>query len=138
MKNEPLCSIVIVSYNGKKLLSKSVFLGKKTNNQAEYLALALGVFFLKPEINKLQPSIIKITSDSELLIKQMRGEYKVKNPTLKILKEITLSILNKTKCKYGHVLRNKNKKADELANIAVDKKIIMPKDFAKILQENNL
>ncbi len=130
---------IYIEYNNKKIASKSVFLGEKTNNQAEYLALALGIYFLKKELAKKNPPHnITITSDSELLIKQMRGEYKVKDKTLAKLKSIALSLIDNLKCNFVHVLRINNKKADKLANIAIDKRYKIPAEFSKILQEKGL
>ena len=134
---------IYIEHNNTKFLAKGFFLGKKTNNQAEYLALTLGAFFLKKALTKLDsiPSNIEIISDSELLVKQMNKEYKVKDIILKLLQKMSLAILGDIKLKniiFKHVLRDENKKADKLANMGIDKKNIVPKEFVKILHENNI
>ena len=53
------------------------YLGKRTNNQAEYLALLLGIFFLKKQISG--GDFVEIVSDSQLLVRQLLGAYRVKN-----------------------------------------------------------
>lgn len=82
---------IFITQADKELVKSGFFLGKKTNNQAEYLALALALFLLKKQIKN--PEKIIITSDSELLIKQMRGEYQVKNPILFQIKNLIHSML---------------------------------------------
>lgn len=95
------------------------FLGNKTNNQAEYLALVLALIYLKS-------GNVKIVSDSELLVKQIKGEYKVRNEGLKDLFILAEKLLENFSYKIAHVLREKNKEADKLANIAIDKKKEVP------------
>src|SRR5215813_8719019 len=65
--------------SGRKVAELSEFLGRQTNNYAEYSALLAALRF---SIEKEWPSL-KVISDSELLVKQIRGEYKVQNPVLK-------------------------------------------------------
>jgi ribonuclease HI len=129
---------IYLEKNNQEIFSKSFYLNKKTNNQAEYLALALGVFFLKKELKK-KTAEITITSDSQLLVRQMRGFYKVKDPILKQIKNATVSLLEETKPHFKHVLRSYNKKADALANVAIDKKSNnIPKSFISLLKKFDL
>lgn len=117
-----------------EVVQKGIYLGKKTNNQAEYLAVALAVFFLKLELKKTgATAIITITSDSELLVRQMQGRYAVKNSSLKSLKMLIDSELAHFNVSFKHVLREYNKVADKLANLGVDKKHPMPEPFKKLL-----
>lgn len=104
------------------------FLGNKTNNQAEYLALVLALIHLKS-------GNVKIVSDSELLVKQIKGEYKVRNEGLKDLFVLAEKLLENFNYKIAHVLREKNKEADKLANIAIDKKKEVPASTKAYLLE---
>ena len=101
----------------------SYFLGIKTNNQAEYLALILGLMHIKA------PASISITSDSLLLVKQIKGEYKVRNSNIIDLYSYAKKLLENFDYKIKHILREKNTEADKLANIAVDKKVEIPNDI---------
>lgn len=127
---------VYIQHNHEDFLKKGFDLGKKTNNQAEYLALALALFFIKQE--KTKNPEISIISDSELLIKQMKGLYKVKNPVLQNIKKLIDSLLQNTKSTFKHVLREKNKIADELANEGIDKKNGIPKKFIILMKNYNI
>jgi ribonuclease HI len=127
---------IFITQADTELFKSGFFLGKKTNNQAEYLALTLAVFLLKKQIKN--PEKIIITSDSELLIKQMRGEYKVKNPILFQIKNLIHSMLTDCDCKYKHVLREKNKIADQLANKGIDLKQKMPAPFITLLKNSGI
>jgi len=111
------------------------FLGNKTNNQAEYLALLLGIFEIK---KKVQPGdIIHIISDSQLLIRQMNGQYKVKNEDLKVLYSVAKRWLHGLHVKLSHVLREDNIEADAMANYGIDKKIKLPHEFMETLKREN-
>ncbi|MEJ5362903.1 MAG: ribonuclease HI family protein [Spirochaetota bacterium] len=113
--------IGIVIYDGDdRLVGKvSAYIGKKTNNQAEYIALLrafqLALFF--------KTKILKIRSDSELVVRQLSGEYQVNNPNIKKLYERVLELKKQIpNVKIEHVMRNFNEKADFLAKKAADKK----------------
>ncbi len=95
------------------------FLGIKTNNQAEYAALLLALEFLIKE----KAGDVLIRADSELMIKQMRGEYKVKNENiLPLYREIQKLLGHFKKIQFEHVRREFNKDADRLANEAIDER----------------
>jgi ribonuclease HI len=127
---------IYIKFDDKEFIKNSAYLGKKTNNQAEYLALLLALFFLKKELlkHKQIPEVV-IISDSELLIKQMKGEYQVKNPILLQMKSLIDLLLENIDCKFKHVLREKNKIADELANKGIDSKKAIPVAFKKLLEK---
>ncbi|MEC7872533.1 MAG: ribonuclease HI family protein [Candidatus Neomarinimicrobiota bacterium] len=95
-----------------EILSFSEYLDDSTNNEAEYGALIYGLkLLLKSDILN-----INIYSDSELIVKQINGHYKVKNDRMKKLYKETYSLLSKFKSwSCTHVLRDKNKVADKLA-----------------------
>ncbi len=122
---------IFVEENGNTLLKKSVYLGSITNNQAEYLALALAIFFTEElcHIKKMSLPSLRIISDSLLLVKQIEGAYSVKNPVLKEMKYCIMKLLSNTSFTIEHVLRQHNKKADALANLGIDQKIPMPEEF---------
>ncbi len=94
------------------------FLGKTTNNQAEYKAVILGL----ERAVVLGAEQVEVVADSELLIKQARGEYRVKNPDLQIrFAELKAFERQLPRVSYRHVRREFNKAADALANEAMDR-----------------
>ncbi len=93
------------------------FLGTSTNNVAEYNGLVAALKYAQQHGHKR----VHIKSDSELLVKQMRGEYRVKNPGLQPLYQQARAIaLGLERIVYEHVRREQNKDADRLANLAMD------------------
>ncbi|MCK4651058.1 ribonuclease HI family protein [Candidatus Babeliales bacterium] len=131
---------IYIKHREKDIFKGGMFLKKKTNNQAEYLALAIAIFIFKEKFLKkktIKTQII-ITSDSELLIKQMTGTYKVKNPILFKIKILIDSMLENLKYKFKHVLREKNKIADKLANYGIDKQKNIPIKFVKLLEKHEI
>ena len=96
----------------------SEFLGHQTNNYAEYSALLAA---LEYAIDHGHP-VLHVVSDSELLVKQIRGEYKVKSPDLKQLYDRAQALIPKLEhFEIRHVLRERNQNADRLANAAMDR-----------------
>jgi len=93
------------------------FLGTATNNTAEYTALIEGLnLAVKHEIKE-----IDCVLDSELVVKQLNGEYKVSNADIKKLYDKVIYLKkNFKRITFTHVLRNKNKLADRLVNIILD------------------
>jgi len=122
--------------DGKPFLKNGFYLGIKTNNQAEYLGLLLGVFYAKKQMAPCD--ILLIISDSQLLVRQMEGVYKVKNPELRPMFQLANRLLSGINYSVLHVLRDENKDADEMANIGIDKKNKLPKDFVDMLHENQI
>ena len=110
--------VVIKDQSGRRVASLSEYLGHQTNNFAEYQGLIAALEY------SLQhgPRALKVISDSELLVRQIKGIYKVKNATLKDLharaKEL---IAHLDWFSIGHALREHNQEADRLANEAMDK-----------------
>ena len=98
----------------------SEYLGEVTNNQAEYQALILGLEALE-SLGVLGKDIL-VRMDSELIIEQMKGHYKVKNEGLKPLYQRARAIVAALggTVTFTHVLRQYNKRADALVNQAVD------------------
>ncbi len=103
---------------GKALAELSEFLGKRTNNYAEYSGLLAALnFALEKGHQKL-----RVVSDSELMVKQIKGQYKVNSPELRPLyDEAKRRIGRLEQFRIEHVLRGKNQHADRLANLAMDR-----------------
>ncbi len=109
---------VIEDKNGRVLARLSEYLGKRTNNYAEYSAL-LAVLAWCLENN--QPRV-RVVADSELMVKQMKGQYKVNSPDLRPLWVEAHRRANQLeRFEIVHTLRGGNKEADQLANEAMDR-----------------
>ncbi len=109
---------VIAAEDGTILAELSEFLGFKTNNFAEYSGL-LGVLQWALDHGHTR---VKVVSDSELMVKQIQGKYKVNSPDLKPLwEEAKRRIARLDSFGISHALRHKNKTADRLANEAMDR-----------------
>ena len=107
--------VVIFGGKGEELARISKHLGYATNNIAEYTAL---IEALK-HARKLGAKILEVRSDSQLLIRQMRGEYKIKHPNIVPLAEEVRRLLgNFERVEFIHVPREQNKLADHLAKAA--------------------
>lgn len=123
--------IVMKTESGSSIFSAAGYAGKMTNNQAEYNALIAALTKLQksPSLYNSKHGdsrpVIRIFSDSELLVKQFTGQYKVKEPELKrlhaIVKELLATIPAKIEIK--HIKREQNREADRLANIGIESKI---------------
>lgn len=112
---------VVIKKGAQTLAEVSDFIGKATNNVAEYLALIRGL----EEALALGATKVECYSDSELLVKQIRGEYKVKNEGLVPLYYHAKSLINKFKFfSIEHTLREENKHADKLANQGIDEQTL--------------
>jgi probable phosphoglycerate mutase len=102
---------------GKILAEVSEAIGTATNNVAEYTAVKRAL----EEASKLGADSILVRSDSKLLIEQLKGNYRVKNPTLQKLHAEVRAIAKRfPKIEYEHVPRERNKRADQLVNLAID------------------
>jgi ribonuclease HI len=113
--------------DGNKYLRQGYFIGTRTNNQAEYEALLLGICILQPLVQ--EKDTIKIISDSELLVRQMLGKYEVKNDILRQLHGRIKELLYGLRIVFQHVDRAQNVIADALANEGIDKRIAVPEDL---------
>lgn len=112
------------------------YLGSKTNNQAEYLALLLGIYHLKKLSH--EPMLVLLISDSQLLVRQLQGLYKVKHPELKPLFDLAVAMLVGMRYDVAHVLRDQNARADALANKGIDEKRPMPEEFLTLLRNHGI
>jgi ribonuclease HI len=95
------------------------YLGKATNNVAEYEALLSGM----RKASELGVRELQVRSDSELMVKQLNGLYKVKNSRLQELYFTAIKLTSSfDKVTFTHVPREENKEADRMANMAIDAK----------------
>ncbi|PIR26065.1 MAG: ribonuclease H [Deltaproteobacteria bacterium CG_4_10_14_0_2_um_filter_43_8] len=108
---------ILFDAEGETLGTVSEYLGETTNNQAEYRALVLAL----EKAKSLGGKKLKIFADSELMVKQVNGVYRVKHDDLKPLFQKVLQLLDSFETfSLEHVRREKNKDADRLANLALD------------------
>jgi ribonuclease HI len=108
---------VLYDPQGAEVFAESVFAGySATNNEAEYTGLILGLNeSLKRGITELQ-----VCGDSQLVIRQMQGKYKVNSPNLVPLHQCASTLASKfSKIEFEHVYRNNNKRADALSNAGI-------------------
>jgi ribonuclease HI len=108
---------VLEAEDGAVLAAEGKAIGRATNNVAEYSGLIAG---LKKAVD-LEIDELEVRSDSELMVKQMRGEYRVKNEALKAL-SLEAGRLGRLleAVAYRHVMREQNELADRLVNEALD------------------
>src|ERR1051325_2336805 len=110
--------VYVTDAQGKMVAELSEFLGIQTNNYAEYNGLLAALDFAV----KHGHARLRVVSDSELMVKQMTGIYKVKSPELKELYDRARTMVRKLeRFEIKHVLRAQNKDADRLANEAMDR-----------------
>ena len=110
--------VVVKNEKGEKVAALSEYLGHQTNNFAEYQGLIAALEYAVEH----GPKALKVISDSELLVRQIKGIYKVKNPTLRDLHARAKELIAQLEWfSIGHALRENNQEADRLANAAMDK-----------------
>ena len=108
---------VLEAADGTVLAAHSEAIGVATNNVAEYRGLVEGL----AKAAELQVDEVDVLSDSELLVRQMRGEYKVKNEALRELNDEAAALARRLgKVRYTAVRREHNELADRLVNEALD------------------
>lgn len=118
--------IVFCNEKGQSFKEHAQFLGKATNNEAEYQACIFALKKFKALFGKklAKRTEVEIRSDSELLVKQMRGEYKVLEPRIqKLFLELWNLKIDFVKLGIRKTSREKNKQADGLVNQALDQQI---------------
>jgi ribonuclease HI len=109
---------MLKSPTGEVLAAVGSFLGHTTNNVAEYKALLLGL----EKALELGVKKLEVRADSELLIKQLNGQYRVRNEGLRPLYEQALVLLKQFEAtRLKHVRREHNAEADRLANEGIDR-----------------
>jgi ribonuclease HI len=108
---------VIEDEMGRPVVELSDYLGKQTNNYAEYSALLAALSYATKHGFKA----LKVFSDSELMVKQISGQYKVSNSSLKELHSKAVKLIEDLEAfEINHIPREKNREADWLANRAMD------------------
>jgi len=96
------------------------YLGQNTNNYAEYMGLILGL----RRAHELGAESVEVFADSELMVRQLQGVYRVKAPNLIPLFEEAKALLRRfSKVKLSHVRRELNLEADEMSNRAIDERM---------------
>jgi ribonuclease HI len=112
--------VVLNDEHGERLASVYGYIGKTTNNIAEYTALQTCL----KKATTLKCTELVVHSDSELMVKQLNGAYKVKDAGIKKEFETVRQLLQAAAFQFtiNHVPREKNKEADKLANLGIDTK----------------
>lgn len=114
---------VVYGTGGKKIYEQANYWGIGTNNEAEYGGLVTGLEWILKNKKKKGIEEVDFYMDSELIIKQMKGEYKVKAANLKALFWKCQELIEKIgKINFKHIMREDNGRADYLANMAMDQK----------------
>jgi len=114
--------VVVSDETGNVIQTHKEYIGECTNNVAEYKALILALTAVSQLVSQSasQPEL-QIRMDSELIVRQMQGRYKIKEPTLKVLAgEVLVLLKNFKSASFHHVPREQNKLADKLVNEAID------------------
>ena len=114
----PAAAGIVLRYGGETILEHGECYGSCTNNVSEYRALIMG---LEKSLPWLDSRPLLIQMDSELVVKQINGLYKVKHPDLKPLYARVRTLLAKVNLQaVEHICRSMNARADKLANDALD------------------
>ncbi len=111
-----------IGVDASPVFQLSEYIGKTTNNVAEYTALIKALQYLRE--NKISAHKISFFLDSQLIVKQIKGEYKIKQPhliTLNIKAHILIDQLKPSQLYFSYIPRNQNKIADALVNQALDR-----------------
>ncbi len=112
--------VVFFGPDGRLLGEAGRYLGRATNNEAEYQGLLLGLeIAARRELRDLD-----VVADSELLVKQLTGEYRVREPRLKVLHaEVQARLATLGRVTFRHARRANNAEADAMANAAIDRRL---------------
>lgn len=116
--------VVIEDHAGRRIEQLNEYLGLQTNNFAEYSGLIAALEYAV----RHQFRAVKVLSDSELLVKQIKGQYKVRAaPLLELYAKAKALIRELDSFNIQHVRREQNREADHLANIAMDRGTLSPR-----------
>jgi ribonuclease HI len=111
------CGAVIYDENGTVVKELSRYLGRATNNVAEYEGLLMGL----EAMLQMGKRCVRVQSDSQLLVRQLNGHYRVKDEKLQLLFAKAIAMLRQFKdYRIVHIPRESNKLADRLANQGID------------------
>jgi ribonuclease HI len=119
----PAASAFVAAKEDEVIFKESLFLGNATNNVAEYRAVILALEWLNKNPDNFSEYEINFCLDSELVVRQLNGIYKVKDQTLQKLFKNVMNLIGVCglKITFRHVLRAENKMADFLVNEELDK-----------------
>lgn len=112
------------------------YVGIKTNNQAEYLAFLVGLFYVADYYQ--DGDELQVIADSQLMVMQVTNKYKVTNAALKPLHALAQKMAHMYQARVEHVLRAGNKHADAMANHGLDNRIPLPDAFIELLQSHGI
>ncbi|MGE5314526.1 MAG: ribonuclease HI family protein [Acidobacteriota bacterium] len=114
--------VIVKSEDGAVLIEERRYLGKTTNNQAEYTALIVCIEKILAHPAALSCKALDVFADSELMVRQIKGEYKVRDEGLKVHYARVCELLKQAPFRFtiAHVPRSQNKEADRLANEGID------------------
>lgn len=116
-------SFVIKDETGSLLIEEGSYIGTATNNEAEYTAVKLALEKLAAALSPLLPVEVEVRSDSQLIVNQLSGSFKIKNERLKIFVDRIRQLEEKIgMVAYIYVPRAENSRADALGNVALDSK----------------
>lgn len=115
--------VYVVGDQNQVLFQQSAFIGRATNNEAEYKALLASLEWLREYLKANEVECVKWILDSKLVVEQVKRQWKIKEPRLQLLANEVWEYLDKLPCKYEllHVRREKNRQADGLVNQALNK-----------------
>lgn len=115
---------VIKDSRGELLYKGGVYVGLATNNEAEYQAVKFALKVLADKFPQHLPAGIQIKADSQLVVNQLCGKFKIKNPRLKVLIEEIKKLEGEVgEVDYTYIPRSENYEADRLVNEILDKHI---------------
>ncbi|MEK7526208.1 MAG: ribonuclease HI family protein [Patescibacteria group bacterium] len=122
----PAAAGVYITLGEQEVFKGGKYLGETTNNIAEYKALVLAVNWVLSNFSKHSVKEVLFTMDSELIVKQIKGEYKVKDEKLKehyifVNEKLSQLKLSGVNYQFRHVKRHENKVADKVVNQILDK-----------------
>lgn len=113
--------IVVALPDGTPLQQMGIVLGQKTNNEAEYLALLRAL----QEVQRLRPKAVTVRMDSQLVVRQMTGQWRVRDERLRQLKEqVDAIVATLPHVDFEWNPRELNSLADQLANAALDGRVL--------------
>jgi ribonuclease HI len=127
---------IYILKNDFLFIKTGYYLGTKTNNQAEYLALILGSFIVLE--HKGPHDVVTVISDSQLLVRQLIGMYRVRQTHLYPLYKLASQLIQQMNAAVHHVLRHANKEADAMANYGVDSTVFPPQNYLEQLKKHDI
>jgi ribonuclease HI len=127
---------IVIDKDNEPIWQEGFYIGTKTNNQAEYLALVIGLWWI--QMNAQKGDALTIFSDSQLLVYQLQGKYTVKSPDLVALYRCAQNFMQGYRVISTHVLREYNTRADMYANKGIDEKKSVPVACKQALHQHGI